>query len=1220
MHFRNFKLYSKGYHSATHKQATTTFFDSTYHYIKKNRTLLNSEAHAPPLIHGTSNSTNANVLAANVNYNNIEHILATNHNNNEDDNNKVSDENTTEQGNTEENIVSEEASKTHATKENDLPSEPKVINNANSARCFFSSSSPTPGATEIAPFKVTRERRASFNVASTLHSKDLYTSNKNQKLIFQEKLSKNYYSTAATLDAAIENLNKKILIKEPQPAWEADTEVTLNKAQFLKQTVKEIDDCLMNKKDYNKIYSLYNALKRNDIVPSVEVYSKIIKSLCIRDLDSKSLDDKMFNLLNCYQDIINNKIKPTPDIYDQVIKTLFDGSIIAFKTANANGTDFFKIATELFQTVQAQKLNNPSQELLENFLLAVSLYPGFVSIDYIFKHITPYITTKNSDFYIPLFHYAKLCNDYKTIKLLYEEFRSILLSSSVDNDLRHNQYKVYAVALAGLVECGQLRIALKLLDGLILEIRQENGSSENIEVVLSNFLISFSKINPEKAYNLWFNFKKLSWIPEFSYEFYLSMLGNCLGNWPLAVKIYDYLFSMERSFRKEDVSNKTDLLVYPFGVESILSSFMDYSLQLNDTRMVLKLLEESIIKSFKFEIVLYPHIFDYLKNKLESPDSYLLRLVESHGSSMNTGLEKFEFLNSLVDKYHSQVILNKVGHMPFFMGYCKEFDTTLNYNYAGVIAVFQAMWCSPQTVETYVYSLEIHALIVSEFNNLDHYFTQCSNEVLLDFKEKITERFKKLIINYKRMHLDPTKLSDKVVQLSTRVLDIPEIDEEYFLHLGDWDKSYPISLGGMIRTTFNTGIKEFQRLSKEGYCFDFDTYNALITKNIIDSEIITKAIELVPSNDALRAMCNTLVVNSRTSKSLMVIANHPLFSQKILVCLKDYQLQKIAHAFNDNIHTFIKLIDFPDHFKSITLQAEYKETVNYIYEMLFNLCDYKTMLKYNKILPILDTELLLKTYIRGGDYEKFISEFSKYKKALQANVANDIWAEYLINNKKFEEALETLAKSGKNITPHKTNDLRSYILFNLSLVNEDFEQIDVIENTLQLANVLCSMGSYHDMILVYQEYFSDLPMQPLALKKEILDQMLNNFESSLQFDQSSKALKNISDRLKNYFRFKRFLGSFEMSFTELSKILHIWSLVSPKNIPYLFNNVVESIYINSLSTELYIMSDFVFRFKPAQLSKLLSQIRDYFIKSDASGNITKIDQFMKVVSKLYGRA
>lgn len=1202
MAFKSFKykLYSKGYHCSATQKSATSFFDSSYQYLRQNQGLVNLDTAIPQ-----SSIPHLNphpVIGANVNFNIVDDVLLSQ----------------------EYDVILEESINKNANGTGDVQAEGPHSSKRNRASSITINQSKNGRA-------VVMIRRNSMGDSNRSLFPPLQ-----KDIIIDRTLSKRYYTNAASPTisgtTAVNNASKQQQIQTvPQikteideaeycvSPWDEDTEPCLNSSTFLKTHMDHIDRCYQLK-DYNMINSLYQALKRNGIVPPIETYSKVLESLSKRDLDEDDVDYKMSELLTCYQDMIVNKLKPSDEIYNTVLGCLYKGAILAYKTHNSNGLDFYKIASELFQAIDTQhKHHQFSKVVLDHAILAMNLYPGHISVEtaQAIVNSSP-LYKKDSFYYLAFISHAKLTNDKSMIKSLYEEYR---ISLSADPTLQKGEFEVYAMVISGLVETGDLELAIKLLDRLMNDIKEKNGLASNVSLILSNFLISVSKVDCHKAHKLWSQFHKIRWVPEFSYEFYLVLMANSFEDWKLTKSIYECIFPMKPQF-KNDRSNLSDFLVYPMGVESVMSSLMDYALQLRDNEVIMKVLEESIIKNLKFDTGVYSFIFAYLK-EIRCPDDYLLRFIESHGSLLkdnSVAIEKYEFLNGLIDHFPSQVILKKVAEMNFFADLCRNFNLadSRSINYGGLIGCMRSLWRSPQTIDKYAYNLQIHAILITRLLDFDTYCAIAGNEMLIDFRDKVEERFKKLATNYKRLNLDPNEVPG-VVSQAIKMTDLAEEVVSFYGHPGDWDKSYPLALGSAIRNSVTTGIKEFRRLQKSGYCFDYDTYKQLITQGVIDTQIISNCLELCPDKAQLKFLTNLTVIKCSNQNLEELVLKHPLFQSKILPSLKDESLLRLAKN-SSSINLWIQLADFPKRFKSIAVQADFKSSIEYVYLQLYHQKDYSKILGYNKICPALNMEILLKSCIRSGDYALYRQMFDKFREDL-GPAALDIQSEYLINNFKVDEAVN-LIKSASVRTPHKTLDIYTFGLF-LQSFHKDIAYYETPENTLQFANLLSTQSNFAGMLALYDmvshsELFNFDNDVKYAVKAEILEQMLNNLHdaTSLIDGLTNEIKSKFASKLQNYFRFRAFLKLPQLALQDMKMLLHIWERVYPSAIDALFNNMVESIYLNPNGRALYLDCDMTFNFKPEELLEVSNDIEEFYRLEKDDEDADKVKRFKLLLKEV----
>ncbi|SCV01975.1 LAME_0G19768g1_1 [Lachancea meyersii CBS 8951] len=1219
MVFKSFKckLYSKSYHSSAQKQSTA-FFESSYQYLRRNQGLVSQDS-CIPSPDNVAIAPNP-VVVANVNYNNVELALDPDACEGTHSPLHISQDGVIIEQRQRRGSGSRRSSLGTATVSATVPVGQSLDryrsrqHSESYARYPIQKSMEINGRLSKSYFSTSTAERSGTKIPDNLSS---ISSNPVEPHILPAEDAKHSDMPVAFSERnAIESIPPKDTRFDPTiPTWEPDTEECLNPKTFLDTQTNQIRKSFA-KGDYDIINACFQSLLRNDIVPPLDVYALVMKSVCNRDLDNDNVDNRMFQLLSCYQSLINNKMKPTEEIYDVVIGSLLKGSIAAHEQGNTNGLDFYKIAVDLFQASNTNNSHQFSKELLDFSLLAMNLYPGYVKLDYVQGVLQKSkLYYKDSFYYVALTSYAKSINDNAAVKSLYEEFRNASVS---DSHLQRHQYEIYSSVLSGLVETGDMALAIKLLDNVLTDAKERVGLASNVSLVLSQFLVSVSKLDCQKAYNLWYEFKKLRWVPEFSYNFYLSLLSNSLGNWRLSKKIYDYIFPMTRE-KQTQPSSLSGHLLSSYATETTLSSFLDYALQLKDTEVVMKLLEESVVKKFGFEPAVYPFIFGFLRD-IHCPEDYLIRFINCHGDFMSRSKAKFEFLNGLIDAYQSQVILSKVANTQFFLSCCKSFHAPdSDINYSGLIACFQSLWGCPQTIEKYSYNVKLHGIMICKLYDPEGYYAVMENEFLLQFKDRLTARFEKLMTNYQRLGLDPNEITGTSVQ-AARMINMPEEVVEFFAHPGDWDKSYPLCLGSMIRNSFVTGSKAYERLRREGFCFDYDTYKQLVSQRVNDAETVTKCLELCPDEEEKKYMSNCLVVKTPSKELEKKVLEHPSFQEKILPYLKDDSYLRLAKNVG-NIQTFMERVHFPQNFRAITEQAEHKASIGYVYEQLYRNKQYSYIVELNSLCPVLDIGLLLRACIRSGNFSQYNTLWAKYNDRL-GNESCDIQAEFLLNNREVNEAIKVLRNSIAK-TDHKSNDLLSFALF-LKSFSTRVIHLEKVENSLQFANVLSAQDTFAGMVALYQALMNetnsnfDITVQQ-AVTLEITEQMLNNLEDSLQFiDLNNDQIKRTAiQKLSNYFRFRAFLKLPEVAEDDIYKVVNIYSKIQPSGIDALFNNIVETIYLNPNTRCLYLLNNMKFNFDPQQLFKLITFFEKFYASELNEEDAEKAKGFGLVLHKLY---
>ncbi|CCF60818.1 hypothetical protein KAFR_0L02070 [Kazachstania africana CBS 2517] len=1078
--------------------------------------------------------------------------------------------------------------------------------------------------------------------------------------------SKRYYSTVITdyLESSTTNIinnnndsrgrasQQQRKIQDDEDPWEKDTDESLNKTTFLQTHIDQINNCYRIE-DYNKINSLYQSLKRNNIVPPIEIYEKIFDSFNKRNFDQNTnllINEKMYQLLNCYQDLINSKLKPTTTIYNSLLEQIFKNSIISFESENnvINGYDFWKIGSEIFQTVI--KNNKLSNDVINYYLLSMNLYsmlnnkrnlndiiPNLNNFqNFIINLSTSY--KKNSFYFISMCNLAKLKNDLNFMKKLYQEF---LLNLSINENLIKNQFEIYSIFISGFMETGELDLANKIFNNVINEIKLKDNLSTSINLLLSNYLLSLSKINSQRAYDLWLQFNKLNWVPEFNYDFYLLFMSNCFHDWNLTKKFNNYIFPMQRtttttqsssssSLNSLKLKNLSNYLLYPINTKFVINQLLDYSLQLKDSEIIMKLIEESMIKYFTFDINLYPFIFKFLK-EFNCPNDYFLKLIENHGNNLNQS-NLLKFLNSIISAYgNDQLLLNEIiFQLPkFFKNICQNFEINVN-NFDGLLLCLDNLSKSlqnfnhnvnnSQIIQKLPYLLEIHAILIIKFFDFDSFTPSKSSEsvTINHLEETILENFKNLLTTFKNLNLNPNDINNH--NIVTQAIKLSSIDDDqhflnYFNNPGDWDKSYPLSLVDLIKNSkFEEMVKIFENLSSEGYCFDYDTYKALIQSGYINETVVKNSFgRLIELNDQLelRKLTN-LIVNSLPGNSLedILLLNDEVSNMINFKFLNDDSLTKIVNNLNKiNLSDFLKIIDFPNNFKAIKIQIEFKNSINLIYETLYHLKLYQSIVQFNELCPVLNLKILLKSCIRCGNYEtfekfslKFQNDFSLLNEIDQLTLK----CEYLINIGKFDETVHLIEQSKEK--NEKINDYYSFAIF-LKSFNENIKNFkNLPENSLQFANNLSTFSSFHDL-LSYYETVNNIKSNKKSIKLEIIDQMLNNlFDATRLIEPNEITNKIFEFKLKTFLRFKAFLKIPNFRTLDLIKLIEIYSKFNPFSISTLFNNILETYQFknNILNLEYNLVWNYN---NNSELILILSNIEQKFLEQDDKDKIDKVQLF-----------
>ena len=1074
---------------------------------------------------------------------------------------------------------------------------------------------------------------------------------------------------------------------DAQSPWEEDKEETLNPGTFLETHIKEIDQCY-EKGQFDRINSLYHSLRRNDIVPPIGTYEKILESFDKRTFDenNKNLNAKVLELLNCYQDILGKHLKPTAKVYNTLLYQIFKNSVVAYESGNGNGPDFFKIGADLLLTVY--KNNELTDNTLNYFLFAMNLYPQTPAVPSLSKLKSDILAQfpkyrKSSFYFMSLVNLGKQQRDVAFLKDMYRDFSGCLRDPVSCPSLLAHQFEVYSMFVSGFTESAEVDLANKILQSVLKQIRAKDSMKGNVELLISNYLISLSRINPTRAYFLLLSFRKLDWVPEFSYYFYLRLMANCFKDWELTRGIYDYILPLRRTSGKSRknnfvttstqgrLDNLSNYLLYPTGVDGILDQLLDRALELNDRDIIFKLIQESVVKKFQFNAGLYHRIFQFL-NDNHSSKNYLMKFITVHGDmlvspSKNNTNDAVVFLNAIVESFRSQELVSEIASSNFFKSICQGFEFTSRDTsyYRGVMTCMQTIWGLPKTFETYPLYLELHAILITRLYDFDTYTPvdpdgdetasgDGKDEEVTNFKNDLVKKFEALVTNFRRMNCDPSAVNSVVAQ-AIKLTDLSYDYVEYFANPGDWDKSYPLSLGSMMRNSHKTGFKEYQNLLKQGYCFDYDTYKELLKQGYATEEIVDKCFELVDHNDAkeLGFLCNLIIrkIDSSELESRLFLSGErsdisqekvELFQRVMLPYISDRSLVRLVHnlqTINLDTQFLPEIINFPEAFRSISSQAEYKDSIVQIYEALFLQRRYDSILAYNKVCPVLDLELLLKSAVRSGNNAEYNSLFQELKGGLDEEKLLEIQCEYFINNLEFEKLFQLIGEN--NTQRGKLSDYIAFANFLKSFLEGEDQCTSFSsapQNTLQLANNLSAFTHFSSLLNYYDEILHSENVSfvgqaedksivaEVDINSRILDQMLNNLVDATGLlylniekfgvEQLSEIYRNMRFKLDTFFRFKTYLKSRVLETSDMEKLLSIWARVDPGAIDSLFNNLTETVYLspNLEQNTLYLKYGLVWNFDRSSLETLTADILALYEELGDANRIRSVLEFQELLS------
>ncbi|ODV63146.1 ribonuclease P ASCRUDRAFT_84727 [Ascoidea rubescens DSM 1968] len=400
---------------------------------------------------------------------------------------------------------------------------------------------------------------------------------------------------------------------------------------------------------------------------------------------------------------INNfDLKPNSKTYELVLNGLLSGSLNSFKSSldiinnNSiniknnnniidNGNDYFKLAIDIFIASNLKHFHYFNQLVYDNLLIGINLFNyKFSSIDQFISFLNILNNANlNSNFvkseiyYLSLIKYLSTLNNLSQNDLI--RLNNILqnidvdnnnnndnnnpLNNNIDNNIPYNiqfilnlyndfkknsvnnlsllnhQFEIYSILLNSLIISNQLNLSTKILDSILLSIKQktllnlnyttnlnQNSNTtfnideknfKNLNNVINSYIISLINLNFEKGYQIFAKFLKFNLInidindPN-NYnnhnDIFLTFLSN-LNNKTSNLDVIDNIFlnyinnnnNLLSNFKFfDDTNTNTNTNTISNSSMSNISNLSNFLLH-NDNEGKIQLLMSSIFNNITFK-------------------------------------------------------------------------------------------------------------------------------------------------------------------------------------------------------------------------------------------------------------------------------------------------------------------------------------------------------------------------------------------------------------------------------------------------------------------------------------------------------------------------------------------------------------------------------------------------------------------------------------------
>lgn len=520
-----------------------------------------------------------------------------------------------------------------------------------------------------------------------------------------------------------------------------------------------IIDSMMSLGKFNEVLPIFIRMRNNEIIPSIEIYNKVLKSIQLRETD-ETLEVKLTHLLNTYSDMLSNNLKPNNVTYELIIDNLVKGSMKSYQLSNfKNGYEFFKIALELFliNHKESNSLSNTfkNNSIYINLLTCLNYYKmkDVITPEKLYSILHKRIISQNlQDFYIQMIKFATLFKDLHFIEGLYNSEIKGMKANYSKQDKIHQQ----------LVESYNLCVAFQkstlLLDTIVNNIPDKDSvaSQHLISEYLSVFLRSQSLVDPTMAFKSLYKFNNLKWLPDVSIESLLVLSYSFLrlNDLQMALKVWDFaLLRSDFDYQNSNLCNGKYCDEYSIYISNFHNQLVSAVLNTGDKNLILKSVREVLCKnSLVLDDVVLINLIRYL-TLLDGNNNLVIKLVLNQGykrimrNSKSPASSERSLSNylSLVVDFLSVDGMHTIFNSTFFKRVVEEYRL-LNDNIYGILKMFETVQKQPSSASdvdnldgnTHLKLKYYSKVLDYEFNDVDNCYVQIPEEIS-NFRKNIQQ-------------------------------------------------------------------------------------------------------------------------------------------------------------------------------------------------------------------------------------------------------------------------------------------------------------------------------------------------------------------------------------------------------------------------------------------------------------------------------------------------
>lgn len=605
-------------------------------------------------------------------------------------------------------------------------------------------------------------------------------------------------------------------IKDSKKSSEPDIREIPFEESFSSTQASQIASISLAGPDVNRIYPLYQSLKRNGLpLPSIELYDKVLESLLVRSLDSSSsledVENRLTNLLTVYQDLLaaavsNKRLKPTQTTYLIVLQGVFQGAL------DAKGHDvsmqFSKLAVDLLMSIRAPE-TLLQHMFMEQALAVLKLHRSLVTKTLVERLTSFELLDGSAAYYDGLLALTPYIVNLGigTNKDAYDFVAAVYAKGKSP--------EIYEATVEALVLSDNFPVATQFLDEFLVE----NGLSSSKASSLAHiYLTSIARLDLVKAYNLTLKFRDAG--VRIAYSTYDILAGLFVGEFLQKPEIREAFYPIMWK-------------LYDFGAiggaTTSRDTLLSVSIDIGDHERVFQLIKDmlqgDLAQSFHCDLAVLAKLCAYLYNgSVVNSNRYyydlMWTLIERHEGSANDVV----CLLAPYMVHDMDMILNSLKVKQVL----DEFHLA-NDNIYGLATLMGVLMNQEVDAGRTFKIAQFHAQLVNEFEDVDNHYIELSDEVV-QFRHQLKQSFVSLMERAKR--IEGFQVSADIVDACNHLdvdLGLPKRNitpADYTL-----DMSYKLSVD------YEANIESFISNFREGYNFSELTWRIVINPTFVTEQL-----------------------------------------------------------------------------------------------------------------------------------------------------------------------------------------------------------------------------------------------------------------------------------------------------------------------------------------------------------------------------------------------